>query len=176
MGIDANMVRLMSEAGISGRGASFGYPHYIRREGGSQSKERSEKIFENLGVEFPTVFDVGPLPGYEIQILDLNYPIPDALLGRYDYIINPGTYEFVFNIGQAVANGYNMTKPGGLAFHHGALARPKFGYWNMSRKSWHEFCELNGSLLHFEDYGWTYYAVMRRGPRGVRWPQENNVR
>lgn len=176
MGIDFISVPLMKKFGISGKGASFAYPHFVNHKERPKTRRRSEPDFRELGVPFPDVYDLGPLEGYDIKYLDLNEPVPEELHGRYDYIINPGTYDVVFNIGQAIANGYLMTKPGGLAFHHGSIGRPNLGYFNMTVNSWKAFCDLNGELLHYQEDGRVYYAVTRRGDGKLQWPKENNVR
>lgn len=176
MGIDDTTIGLMERYGIHGHGASFGYPNYITRPNNRNVVNPSEPVFERLGVTLD-LFDVGPLEGKHINILDLNDPLPDELVGKYDFLINPGTYEHVFNVGQALVNGYRIVKDGGLAFHHGSLDRPRLGYWQMTKNTWREFCALNGRLVHFEAQPRVYHAVTQNGdPREVTWPQENNVR
>lgn len=175
MGIDATTVGLMRRFGVTGHGASFGYPDFIDRSTGRNVKHRSEPVFRQIGVSVD-VYDVGKLRGFEI-LIDLNEPTPLNLMGKYDFIINPGTYDHVFNIANAMTVGYKMTKPGGLGFHHGTIADRKHGYWTFTEKTWPEFCKMNGRLLFFEASVDRYYAVTENGETSsVHWPQENNVR
>lgn len=177
MGISRITVDHLQRFGATGKGASLGYPHFIdytlpKRD----RKRRSEFIFEELGLEFPDIFDIGELPPFKIRILDLNKPLPSGLIGKYDYVINPGTYEHVFNVGQALMNGWLMTRPGGLGFHHGSVQRPKLAYWNSTLNTWEAFCKANGKLVHYEHDGTVYHAVTQCGAGPPIWPQENNPR
>ena len=178
MGIDVTTVELMKRFKPGPKGASFGYPHFFDKtvdKSHPQRRTRSEHVFSDLGLPFPDCYDVGQLAGYDIKILDLNECYEG--LPQYDYIINPGTIEHVFNIGQAVKNTHLMLKPGGLAFHHGSINRPRLGYWNTNITMWRAFCDAgNGTLRHFAEIGRIYYAVYERSDMPFRWPQENNVR
>ncbi|NUB46538.1 class I SAM-dependent methyltransferase [Fertoebacter nigrum] len=48
------------------------------------------------------------------HIHDLNLPVPAELQGRFDIVIDGGTTEHVFHIGQALDNCHALLKPGGL--------------------------------------------------------------
>jgi SAM-dependent methyltransferase len=48
------------------------------------------------------------------HVHDLNYPVPDSLRERFDIVIDGGTTEHVFYIGQALDNCYAMLRPGGV--------------------------------------------------------------
>lgn len=172
MGIDAKTIELMERFGIAGHGAAFGYPDYVE----GRKRSRSEAVFARLGVKLD-VFDIGYLEDRITHLIDLNKPCPTHLVGKYDFTVNPGTYEQVFNSANAMAVGYLMTKPGGLGFHHGSVGRPRQGYWNSTLNTWPEWCKVNGELLHFESDSRVYYAVTKRGQtNNFQWPQENNVR
>jgi hypothetical protein len=47
---------------------------------------------------------------------DLNEPIPEALKGRYDAVVEAGSLEHIFNFPVAVANLMQMTRVGGTIF------------------------------------------------------------
>jgi SAM-dependent methyltransferase len=49
-------------------------------------------------------------------IHDLNKPIPDDLIGKYDLVIDGGTLEHVFNFPAALENAMRMLKVGGHLF------------------------------------------------------------
>lgn len=48
------------------------------------------------------------------HIHDLNQPVPPALQEKFDVVIDGGTTEHIFYIGQALDNCFAMLKPGGL--------------------------------------------------------------
>lgn len=48
------------------------------------------------------------------HIHDLNYPVPEHLREQFDVVIDGGTTEHIFYIGQAIDNCYQLLKPGGL--------------------------------------------------------------
>jgi hypothetical protein len=50
------------------------------------------------------------------HIHDMNQPIPDVLVGRFDVVIDGGTLEHIFNFPTAVANLMRMTRVGGRVF------------------------------------------------------------
>jgi len=51
------------------------------------------------------------------HVHDMNEPVPEALLERYDVIFDGGTLEHVFNFPAALKNIHAMLKPGGLIIH-----------------------------------------------------------
>ena len=48
---------------------------------------------------------------------DLNKPLPDDLLGKYASVVDFGTLEHVFDIGQALRNCSNLCREGGQILH-----------------------------------------------------------
>lgn len=151
---------------ISGKGACLGYPKL------KDLNMTPEAMWQRLGVDVD-YFDVQAVFGPE-KFLDLNAPLPDDLVGQYDFLINPGTYEHCFNVGQAVMNGYRMVKPGGLSFHRGPLTRGKHGFWNYTAKTLKDFYGQNGGKqLKFESFNMTVLAVCQNGPDSdAKWPYE----
>lgn len=169
-------VAMMRRHGISGHGASLGYPHYVERRSGRRERTESEPIWQQLSVTVD-FFDVGPLGDKPIIILDLNKPLRLGLVGKYDFLINPGTFEHVWNAGQAFFNAFEMVKPDGLLFLHGHFGVLNQGYWSQTKMTLPEFCKINGAeVLEYRIDGNTYDAAVRRGHKNLRVPQENNVR
>lgn len=76
---------------------------------------------------------------------DLNYPVLEASEhGKYQLVIDPGTIEHVFNIGQALVTALQAMAVGGVAFHVNPLGMPNHGYWNISPLAFHDFYTSNG--------------------------------
>lgn len=73
-------------------------------------------LFKSLGFDLVESMDFS---GYEnpTYIQDLNNPVPDELLGKYDAIYDGGTLEHVFNFPGALENVHKMLKPGGVIIH-----------------------------------------------------------
>ena len=68
-----------------------------------------------LEVGFLQALDHSDYEGAAI-VQDLNEPIPAALHGSFDAVIDSGTLEHVFNFPAAIANAMNLVKPGGSLF------------------------------------------------------------
>ncbi len=172
--MNKNFCALLQEFPPSGRGVSFGYPELVTRDHARRvTRSRSEEFFEELGVSVD-VFDVKCLFGMELP-LDLNVPLPGRLLQAYDFLINPGTYEHCFNIGQAVVNGYYILVPGGISYHTGPVARHEHGFWNYTVNTFRRFYEHNGGeILHQSIADRGVFIVARNGSksRRVTFPME----
>jgi hypothetical protein len=78
--------------------------------------EYADRFFtECLGVAHVNTLDYSSYEGADL-LHDLNQPIPDALKGRFDVVIEAGSLEHVFNFPIAIANLMQMTKVGGSIF------------------------------------------------------------
>jgi len=51
-------------------------------------------------------------------LIDLNDPVPDSLIGKFDVVYDGGTLEHVFNIPNALKNVHLLLKDGGRIIHH----------------------------------------------------------
>ncbi len=69
-------------------------------------------LHDFLDVKSLSVIDISAYEGANI-IHDLNQPIPETLLGRFDTIIDGGSLEHIFNFPIAVNNLMQMLKIGG---------------------------------------------------------------
>lgn len=115
----------------------------------------TETLFTKLG--YPTIeaMDFNDLEGSQ-HIHDLNKPIPAALKGKFDIVIDGGTTEHIFHIGQALDSCHALLKPGGLLlsyvagdgwFGHGFFQTGPdvpWRYWHHARG--YEMLEV--SLVH----------------------------
>jgi SAM-dependent methyltransferase len=99
----------------------------------------SLEFFEALGSKV-TIVDFTADRGVE-KIADLNYPHD---LGKFDVVIDPGTLEHCFNIGQAFMNAANAVKEGGVICHLSPLTMLNHGFYNMNLTLFNDFYLQNG--------------------------------
>ncbi len=96
-------------------------------------------VFHALGATLECI-DVSPSRGVE-RVVDLNQPCD---LGRYDVVIDAGTVEHCFNIGQAILNAANAVDEGGCVFHMPPLSMANHGFYNLNPTLLHDFYAQNG--------------------------------
>ncbi len=96
--------------------------------------------FKALGTEEFRAVDVSVSRGIEI-IADLNYPQD---LGKWDLVIDPGTTEHCFNVGQALLNAAEAVDVGGIIFHTPPMTMLNHGFYNFSPTLFHDFYGQNG--------------------------------
>ena len=99
----------------------------------------TEEFFSKIGVEHVCV-DIVKSRGPEI-ICDLNYPCD---LGRFDLVIDGGTLEHCFNVGQAFLNATSAVKVGGVIFHGNPISMVNHGFYMFSPTLYHDFYTQNG--------------------------------
>lgn len=73
----------------------------------------TENLFNALGYPRIEAVDFSDIEDAE-YIHDLNKPVPPSLREKFDIVIDGGTTEHVFHIGQALDNCHAMLKPGGI--------------------------------------------------------------
>jgi hypothetical protein len=79
---------------------------------GSYSEPFLKACFGAVTVE---ALDYSPYDGAQ-HIHDMNQPIPDVLVGRFDVVFDGGALEHIFNFPTAVGNLMRMTRVGGRVF------------------------------------------------------------
>lgn len=84
--------------------------------------------------------DISAARGNE-KIADLNVPQD---LGKYDLVIDAGTTEHCFNIGQAMLNAANAVKVGGRIFHTPPVTMLNHGFYCIQPTMLHDFYVQNG--------------------------------
>jgi SAM-dependent methyltransferase len=89
-----------------------------------------------------TVFDFIQHEGSELQ-RDFNLPLESDLHQKFDLVLDLGTCEHIFNLPQAFTNVFNLTKPGGFAFHAGPLCWPNHGFYGYNPTLFADFYEGN---------------------------------
>ena len=98
----------------------------------------TEELFEHLEAKL-TVVDFVADRGIE-RIANLNEPHD---LGKFDLVIDPGTLEHCFNIGQALFNAANAVKAGGYIFHISPMTMLNHGFYNLCPTLYHDFYAQN---------------------------------
>lgn len=105
----------------------------------------SVALLRALGVE-PVIVDVARTRGVE-TLVDLNHPLPAELARRFDLVVDTGTCEHCFNVGQALLNACEALAAGGILVHAAPLTRINHGFWNFSPTVYPDFFEENGFEL-----------------------------
>lgn len=168
MAITPSSLKLICKAGLKGRAAAAGYPDLLINEVQARAaigrdldnvpiRLDSERIiqwhgsslhhiyestafFKQLGYQLD-VFDIAEIRGGEI-IIDLNYPIGHE--EEYDLVIDAGTCEHCFNVGQAIINLAGLLKRGGHLVQVFPLNAYNHGFYSVSPTLVKDFYEDNG--------------------------------
>jgi hypothetical protein len=129
----------------------------IRRWHGIQAEvplAEARSLFSAMGFELD-VIDIAEARGGEI-IQDLNEPVPESLHGQYAAVIDGGTLEHCFNIGQAALNAANMAAVGGFVLHGNPVNMYNHGFYNLSPVWYYDFYGANAFEIEV--------AVLVNGP------------
>jgi SAM-dependent methyltransferase len=102
----------------------------------------AESLFEVFGIALD-VYDIVQERGCE-TLCDLNYPVPQACVGQYDFVIDVGTMEHCFNVAQALMNMAAMVKVGGVVLHENPYNWGNHGFYNFNPTLFHDFYGDNG--------------------------------
>jgi len=106
--------------------------------GRKEPMPETEELFEHLDAKL-TIVDFTKDRGME-KIADLNQPHE---LGKFDLVIDPGTLEHCFNIGQAFLNAANAVKADGYIFHISPMSMMNHGFYNLCPTLLHDFYAQN---------------------------------
>ncbi len=107
----------------------------------------SVALFSALGVN-STIIDVVAARGVE-EIVDLNFPLEQRFVAKFDLVVDTGTCEHCFNVGQAFANACSAVKQGGYLIHAAPLSRANHGFWNFCPTVYPDFFGDNGFTITF---------------------------
>lgn len=102
----------------------------------------AEALFKSEGWSI-TALDAYPSRSIERKA-DLNEPLPDDLVGRFDVVLDLGTGEHVFNIGQVFKNALAAVKVGGAVMHEHPLIMGNHGFWSTQPTAMFDFYGQNG--------------------------------
>lgn len=103
----------------------------------------AESLFAVMEADLD-VFDIASLRGNEI-IRDLNYPIDER--EEYDFVLDVGTVEHCFNIGQAIINMAGLLKEGGMIFHGNPMQVGNHGFYGLQPTWYADFYGQDGFQL-----------------------------
>ncbi|MEQ9327060.1 MAG: hypothetical protein RJQ21_07180 [Rhodospirillales bacterium] len=78
------------------------------------------------------------------DIVDLNEALPPGYEAGYDLVIDPGTVEHCFNIGQAIRNAANAVREGGFVLHANPMSMFNHGFYNLNPTLFYDFYSQNG--------------------------------
>jgi len=114
--------------------------------------EVAKKVYQSLGVEHTSI-DIngknGALP------INLDKPVPTALLDRFDVITNYGTIEHVNNQYQVFKNVHDMCKKGGIMIH----VFPLKGHWPRHCRYYYSEVFVKG-LANASNYRIINYTIL----------------
>jgi hypothetical protein len=111
----------------------------------------AQSLFDAMGMRF-TAIDLVASRGCE-RIVDLNQPLAPDLVGAFDLVLDAGTMEHCFNVGQAVRNIIDMARVGGFVIHENPMSMVNHGFFNFSPTFYYDFYVQNGHQLVSPIYG-----------------------
>ncbi|MBR5914272.1 MAG: class I SAM-dependent methyltransferase [Selenomonadaceae bacterium] len=108
----------------------------------------SYSLFRALGFSEVHAMDISSYENADI-IFDLNdHELPNELKNSFDYILDGGTTEHVFDYPQVLRNIVNMLKVGGKIFHYiPTFGWTNHGYYSLSPSLLADFYQSNGFLV-----------------------------
>lgn len=115
--------------------------------GCDQPLYETAEVFDRIGVTIDVV-DIVQARGIE-RLVDLNSPLPADMNSKYDLVIDTGTCEHCFNVGQAFLNCCSSVAAGGYFIHAAPLNKPNHGFWNFSPTVYPDFLMDNGFEINF---------------------------
>jgi hypothetical protein len=128
---------------------AFGHPEILvdddlieQRFGLVGDEGGAHVLFRQLGAE-TFVIDRRLVAAVD-QEVDLNFPLPTCHRFAYDMVLDSGTTEHVFNVGQVFVNVALALRTSGIVYHCNPLAMFNHGYWNISPVAYHDFYKANG--------------------------------
>lgn len=119
------------------------FTNQARRHGAGFRLPETVDVMQAVCAEFVCV-DVARFAGVE-RIVDLNYP--QEYLGRFDLVLDPGTTEHCFNIGQALMTAASAVKQGGRILHLSPMTMVNHGFYNLCPTLFHDFYTQNGFAI-----------------------------
>jgi hypothetical protein len=103
----------------------------------------SNEFFNLLGFKNYEDMDIDAVDGASIMH-DLNTPVPEELHKRFDFVVENGTLEHIFDIKTAISNIAQMVSVGGVVSHGSPLDALNHGFYNFSINFFNDFYRANG--------------------------------
>lgn len=107
----------------------------------------TESLFDSLRIKSDFI-DVKKLRGPE-KIVDLNERLPGEYHGQYDLVIDTGTMEHCFNVGNAFRSMCELSKLGGHIISLSPMTMINHGFWNFSPTAYFDGFIQNGFEVNF---------------------------
>lgn len=105
-------------------------------------------FFNMFGIKEVYAIDYNGLDGADV-IFNLNHDLPECLYDKYDYIIDGGTLEHVFDIARAMKNLTKMLRNGGIVIHILPLGGyVEHGFYNFSPTFFLDYYTINDFFIH----------------------------
>lgn len=105
----------------------------------------AQSLFAAMGMRF-TAIDLVASRGSE-RIVNLNDPLAPDLVEAFDVVLDAGTMEHCFNVGQTIRNILDMAKVSGFVVHMNPMTMINHGFFNFSPTFYHDFYGQNGHKL-----------------------------
>lgn len=138
---------------------------------GAEETADPYELVELLGGKL-TCVDAIAHDGREV-VADLNYP---QELGEFDLVIDAGTTEHCFNVGQAIVNAANAVKVGGRILHTNPVSMGNHAFYNFCPTLMVDFYKANGFALELVEVrdqmgegGRMPFKASSRFPLGNNW-------
>lgn len=125
-------------------------------------------FFKMLGINDVQVMDVSDYEGAQV-VHNLNNPIPEEFVNGFDFIIDGGTFDHLFDLRVAFANVVKLLRPGGRVFQWNAASNyVGNAYVSFGPDLFYDYYVLNGFvdckvyLAEVDDMGqlesWDFYS------------------
>jgi hypothetical protein len=138
------------------------------------SNVEPENFFKFLGFNSCRSIDISIKDGADI-LHDLNNKIPDKLKNKFDFIIDGGTMEHLFNSSVVMASVAEMLRVGGTAIHlNHTQGYCNHGFYNFQPTYYYSFYRAN----HFNDMECLIVEYLNQEKTSVRVinvPNYNNM-
>jgi hypothetical protein len=113
-------------------------------EGKTRNWVSPKYFFEVLGLTPVTSVDIEGCEYNPDLIHDLNRPLPEAHVGRYRVVIDPGTIEHVFDMKTCLTNVVRALQIGGTVIHQVPVYMYNGGYYSLNPNVLNDFYAQNG--------------------------------
>lgn len=104
-------------------------------------------IFKHFGFDV-VIFDLISHRGIE-TLIDLNEPISNIYVEQFDLVIDTGTLEHCFNVGQAFKNICSVIKKDGIFITAAPISKLNHGYWNF------------GTIVHTDGFQQNGFEILK---------------
>ncbi len=106
----------------------------------------TRSLFDAIGCDI-TIVDVVEAGDVD-RIVDLNEPLDAEYREAFDLVLDPGTVEHCFNIGQAIRNAATSVAADGFVLHANPMSMFNHGFYNLNPTLFYDFYSQNGFEIH----------------------------